>query len=197
LLVDGREFARRGATGAPRRFEATATGGYAVIDGGTKYRGLGLVSAERHLLVDFDQAGGAALVSTWDRLRGARPHTYTWQLNAGGVLDGDGFELTSGRDDGRATFVVRARTGATLRAVVLSPADAEIDARDGLVQVRTRATDADLWIAMALDREGTARITASGGGLDAVAAIGPARLRLDAGAGRLALERAPSISGTN
>src|SRR6185369_3028415 len=105
LLVDGKSYAGRWDTGARRSFEATATGGYVVVDGGTKYRAMGLSSAERHVLADF--AGPVAVISTLDRLRASREHIYTFRLESPAADRGGPVATEIGAEAGRPTFTLR------------------------------------------------------------------------------------------
>lgn len=182
LLVDERAFPESGRIGAPMFSSREEDGsGYVVVGGGEKYAGLGLRGAERHLLVDFSNEGGEALLSTLDRVQAADRHTYTWQLNPG-----EDVRIDAGHEDGRKTFTLRGEGESYVKGWVLHPVGAALSAGDPL-RVSATGTNQRIWIAMAVGA-GTPPIgTVAGRGLDAVLQVGSQRVQYDAQKERIQL----------
>ena len=86
LLVDGRNShpAKEFVPGRIAAFEPAADGGYAIVDAGDYYRGLGATQTVRHLLVRYSGPDeNSALISTLDLVGSDKQHVYTWQANIG------------------------------------------------------------------------------------------------------------------
>jgi RNA polymerase sigma-70 factor (ECF subfamily) len=189
LLVDGREFARRGATGAPHSWTASQSGGYAIVDGGSKYVELGVTSVQRHLLVDFDSAEAGTLISTLDRVRAPAAHAYTFQLSPGDATGDDGVRSSAGGADKSApAFVLRAGTQ-FLAGWAFADKDVRVEADDG-VRLHVHGADADLWVVMLVGEGAPPQAVVDGAGLGARVRLGAVTVTWDERAGRLRVARA-------
>ena len=152
LLVDGKAYTRREDTGRAQSFEpATDGGGYLIVDGGQKFRSLGLSDAKRHVLVDFTSVPGATLIATLDQLRAKGAHRYTWQINVGDAADEDGLAIQRLPRSVGVGARVSAADGASLTALVVQPAGVAAIADDP-VQMIVSAQDLDLLTVMILSR---------------------------------------------
>lgn len=185
LLVDGRAYHDHADTGAPETHVGTEHGGYVIVDGGSKYRRLGLSRSRRHLLVDFSGRAGTALIATLDELRAPEPHVYAWQAALGDPARPGDIRVTTGVDGGRPSFLLRGRGDAFVKGWVLSP-QATLKAGDTL-RVMANGADVDLWIVMVTGFGAPPVAAVHGSGLEAVLAVGGARLRFDRTSGRLVL----------
>ncbi len=196
LLVNGAARANPNHTGRPVLAEGGLDGGgYVVVDGGTKYRALGLDSARRHLFVDFSVTTGDAVIATLDRLRVQTIHQYTWQLNIGGTASDDnppnydeGITGTLSTEGGRPAFTLTGinQAGETvwLKGWVLSHPEAVISLGDPL-KVNITGANEDLWIVM-LTGKGTAPAGfTQGSGLGTQLIVGSTRVAFDAAADRI------------
>jgi hypothetical protein len=188
LLVDQKVYASKADTGAPDRFLRDARGGYVVVDGGKKYRNLGIASAKRHLLVDFSPDQAPSVVATLDHLRAPARHTYTWQLNLGDAKGDGGVRATAAEEGGRPTFTLLAATGGYVKGWVLSPPGATITAADPL-QVQTSGSDAEIWVVMAVGRGAPPSAEISGAGLASALRLGGVQVGYDARADRVRASR--------
>lgn len=182
LLVDGK-VPNVKDTGKQIFQQAYEDGGYVVVDGGTAYQNLGLDSAQRHLLVDFE-ADSSTLFSTLDRVRDQSSHSYTWQINVGEALDNGGISVTTGREGGLQTFLLTSADGDYVKGWVLEPSNATLSAGDPL-RITTTGVNSDLWVAM-LSGSGTAPVgSVSGSGLNATLTVDDLRVRYDAATNRI------------
>lgn len=188
LLVDGREFVSRGGVGAPGGFRPGAGGGVVTIEGGSKYRALG-VRATRFALVDFDVAGGPAVISTVDRVRARQPREVTYQLVPGNPGEAGPVELSVDREGGLPGFTMRGRDGASLRGLVVTPPDARVTV-DGRVRVSARGDDVVLWVVLLVGRGAPPAVLVEGQGPAAVIRLRDGALRWDGGRERLLVEPA-------
>lgn len=146
LLVDGEAQVNSSTTGAREFFQASSDGGYVIVDGGSKYASLGLDSAKRHLLVEFDRRANQALLVTLDRLRDRETHSYTWQLNFGEKIDG-AIQATTSQEYGLPVFLLRGNNGSYLKGWVLHPGEVRVRAEETL-QVSVFGSDVDIWVVM-------------------------------------------------
>jgi hypothetical protein len=186
LLVDGRAFVSGGPghTGAPfyARPEPDG-GGYVIVDGGEKFAALGLNEARRHLLVNLPADGGA-LLSTLDRIRAGSRHSYTWQLNPGGVRDADRVRVTTGTEAGRPVFTLHGDDAAYLKGWVLHPAGAAIESTDPL-RITVQAQDTEIWVVMLAGRGTPSHAQIDGNGLGSVVRASGRTVRFDAASERI------------
>jgi hypothetical protein len=187
LLVDGASHASTIDTGTTELWAPTASGGYVIVGGGSKYANLGITQARRHTLVDVSGGKALAVVSTLDRLQDESSHTYTWQANVGDEAGNDGITVTAGSESGRGTFVMTAPNGAHVKGWVLHPTDATVVAGDP-VQASTTGANADLWVVLVAGDGTPPAGVVTGSGLDSVLTIGSLVVRYDAGTDRIVAE---------
>jgi hypothetical protein len=193
LLVDGLAQANVSHTGTLIFDEQYANGGgYLIAGGGTKYSNLGLTSAARHTLVDFDGDAAPAVLSTLDRVTDESTHTYTWQLALGDEASNLGITVTSGVEAGRPYFVLNGANGSYVKGWVLSHAAATITApaanTNDPLKVDVSAGNVDLWVAMVVGQGTPPVASISGTGLSTVLTVNGGRVRYDAGADRIVSE---------
>jgi len=170
LLVDGSHSAEGVDSGYTEFFAQETNGGYVVINGGSQYQNLGIMSAKRHLKVDFSSGPGEPIISTLDKLRDESVHEYAWQINVGDELDDGAIIMSSGDEDGRPYFLLTAPNGSYTKGWILHPSDAVVLSSDPL-QVKTTSDDADIWIVMK-SGTGTPTVgTVQGTGLSTVLTI--------------------------
>jgi len=201
LLVDGHAFAEGGRTGAPVYAEVdSAGGGYVIVDGGDKYRALGLQNAQRHLMVRFTEASldsrqPAAVLSTLDRVQADSTHAYTWQLNLGGPEGDGGVRVRAGPESSSVpTFVLRGKRNSYVKGWVLRPANARLEIGDPL-RIQTDGTVAAIWVVLAIGTGTPPDGHVAGGGRSASLQLGPRHVWYDAEADRVQLtEDAPRDS---
>jgi Carbohydrate binding module (family 6) len=177
LVVDGQAYKHGVDTGGVDAFEPNASGGYVVLDGGTKYQHLGLAKAKRHVLVAFEPNGGGALLSTVDRLEALTSHIYTWQLHLG-----QGIRATNAVEDGVPTFLLSADNGAFVKGWVMTPG--AIVVPDDPLQVSVKGQKTDLWIVMFIGKGEPPRAHVTGAGLTATLEIGKRTVRFEAKSNR-------------
>ncbi len=197
LLVDDK-VGRPQDTGKPVFQQAYEDGGYVIVDGGTAYKNLGVNSAQRHVLVDFE-ADGTTLFSTLDQVRDDTSHRYTWQINVGEATDDGGITVTTGSEGGLQTFLLRSADGDYLKGWVLQPSNAVLEAGDPL-RITATGVNADLWVAM-FSGSGEAPVgSVMGSGLDAILTINNLEVRYDETSNRIVSEpilgSSTSFSGT-
>ena len=183
LLVDG-QAGDNSDTGAPDFFQASAQGGYAIVDGGSVYSNLGVDVAKRHLQVDFSGHVGTALLSTLDRLSDLQTHLYTWQANLGTVADDGGIIATAGQEGGLQTFLLTGNSGSYLKGWILNPSNVTVRAGDPL-QIETTGSTTDIWVVMVVGTGTPPTVndpgnSITGVGLDSELHLGNARIYFDA-----------------
>jgi hypothetical protein len=191
LTVDGRAFGSKEDTASIDLFEAKEDGsGYAILDGGLKYRELGVSSAKRHVLVDYSALPGKAIIATLDRMRATQQHRYSWQLNVGGGRRGDdGLLIKDALKGAVPGFSIDATDGAYLQGVVATSPSAAVVADDP-VQAISTAADLDMLVVMVVGKGPRVEMRVSGIGLDSSVRVGDATVRYDTHVGRLAVTRA-------
>ncbi|NJR71542.1 MAG: hypothetical protein HC771_25250 [Synechococcales cyanobacterium CRU_2_2] len=164
LLIDGK-IPAASSTGRREFYQANATGGYVIIDGGEAYEKLGITSTKRHLDVEFNP-DGTTLLSTLDQLRDESSHAYSWQINVGESLNDGGIRVSTGSEGGLQTFLLTSADGDYVKGWVLEPSNVTLDAGDPL-RITATGVNTNLWVAM-LTGQGqapTASVTGSGLGL--------------------------------
>lgn len=195
LLVDGKnEGSSSGNTGSREFFEASDRGGYAIVNGGRTYSGLGITSAKRHLLVDFAD-DGSSILSTLDRIQDESSHTYTWQINVGESLTNGGISISRGNEGGLPTFLLRSADGDYVKGWVLHPSNATVTAADPL-QILTTGANADIWVTMLVGRGTPQTGLVAGRGMASVLTVNNNQIRYDAATNRIQTEAIAPISGT-
>lgn len=194
LLVDGRAYKEDGGeTGAPVFAEADGTGGgYVVVDGGEKYRSLGVETARRHLMVRYPETGPDAVLSTLDRVQADSSHTYTWQLSHDDK--GEDPEARPVETSQPSTFVLRGNNDSYLKGWVLRPSDATVEAGAPL-RIRTDGTDATLWVVMAIGTGEPPEGRVAGSGAEATLRMGDRQVAYDASANRIRLHGTSPSTG--
>jgi hypothetical protein len=180
LAVDGQIYKHGVDTGGVDAFEPNARGGYVVLDGGSKYKNLGLAGAKRHVLVDFEPNGSDALLVTMDRLQAASPHVYTWQMKLG-----DGIRVTDAVEEGVPTFLLRADNGAFLKGWVITPGAVVVP--DDPLQVSLKADKTDLWVVSLIGKGEPPKAHIQGAGLAATVEVGGRQLRFEPKTDRMSL----------
>lgn len=191
LLVDGRAFPEDGGhTGAPVSADADSSGGgYVIVDGGAKYRSLGVETARRHLMVRYPEDGPDAVLSTLDRVQADSSHTYTWQLNHDD--QGEDPEARPVETPRSSTFVLRGNNDSYLKGWVLRPSDTTVET-GAPIRIRTEGRRAELWVVMAIGTGDPPAGHVSGTGADAGLQIGSKQVEYDDRASRIRLRRGQS-----
>ena len=216
LLVDGRNTPGSAAKflGKADTYEPAKDGGYAIVDGGAVFTGLGCESAKRHLLVKFAADKSEALLSTLDRIKSAAQHTYAWQGNLGDQNNNDGIAASSGQEGGRPMFLLKGHNEGFVKGWVVHPADAKVSfvetrvtprktslpwekapaapekaeiARDPL-QIAVKGGDLDIWVVMFAGQGAPPEAAVTGNGLDSVLTVAGSKVRFDAKANRVRAE---------
>ncbi|MFP4053372.1 MAG: hypothetical protein ACLFV7_05855, partial [Phycisphaerae bacterium] len=174
LLVDGKYNIRHSVrlTGKKVHFEADKTAGYAIVDGGSLYKELGVDEAKRHLLVDFSKDGSTALLATLDRIRSEKEHTYTWQANLGDDEGADDVKLSPGTEAGRPTFLMKGRNDGYVKGWVVFPADAKLSADGDPLQIEVTGGTQNIWVVMLVGKGTPPKASIVGKGPDAVLTVG-------------------------
>lgn len=188
LLIDGKANAgkKSGKNGKNLVAESNDQGGYVIVGGGSTYKSLGVDDFKRHLLVDFSLSKETAVLSTLDRVKSSRPHTYTWNANLGDDKGDAGIEVTAGKESGHATFLLQGKNG-WVKGWVLHPTDAEVRAGDPL-QIETQGENTDIWIAMIVGNETLPEGKITGEDLGSVLKVGKMTLRFDETKERIVLD---------
>lgn len=147
LLVDDTGWEDAEDAGNFEAFNATANGGYVIIDGGNKYSKLGVSDAKRHCKVTFTD-DSAALISTLDQLQSNTSHSYTWQINVGHEEGTAGITTTTGTENGRPYFLLEGGNG-YVKGWCLNLAEPSFDFNGTSVRLTTTNTTAeDIFIVM-------------------------------------------------
>ncbi len=190
LLVDGKYNIKKSVdmTGKKVHFEADKTSGYAIVDGGSLYRSLGVDEAKRHLLVDFSKDGSTALLSTLDRIKSKTDHTYTWQANLGDDENADDIKLSSGTEAGRPTFLMKGRNDGYVKGWVVFPADAKLSAGGDPLQIDVKGATQNIWVVMLVGKGTPPKASIAGKGPQAVLTVGGKAVSYDVKKDRLISE---------
>ena len=183
LIVNG-QAGDASDTGAPNFFEARPQGGYAIVDGGSTYRNLGVDQAKRHLQVDFSGNAGTAVLSTLDQLSDVQTHLYTWQANLGTLADDNSISVTNSQENGLPTFLLAGNSSSYLKGWILNPSDVTIEVGDPL-QIETSSSTTDIWVVMVVGTGTPPTVndpgnSITGTGLDSELRLGNARIYFDA-----------------
>jgi PKD repeat protein len=171
-----------GSTGGREWFGLADNAAYVIASGGNAYGNLGLSTAHRHLLADFSgDSGQTALLGLRDKLRSsAGAHEYRWQINTG--LS----QVTLGEEDGRPTFTLtHAGNDGYLRGWVVHPANATLQTGPNRLFFNTTATNADIWVVMAVGEGSPPSASISGSGLDSTFALNGVTVTYDQVADRM------------
>ena len=181
VLVNGQARSSTAVTGTAGSLEVTPRGGYAIAGGGSKYSGLGVSSAMRHVLVDFpDGIRDLAVISTLDDLSSSTSNLYTWQLNT------QNRHVVTGIEGGVPAFTVRGEGDAYLKGWILGPPGIDLQA-DAQVRASVQAGNLKLWVVMAMGRGAAPVADISGSGLNAQVRIGDRVLTHNSGNNRIEL----------
>jgi len=189
LLVDGKSDAGKdsGKNGQNVAAESNDHGGYVVVGGGSTYKSLGVDDLRRHLLVDFSLGEDTAVLSTLDRVKSGKSHTYTWNANLGDDKSDGGIKVTSGSEGGRPTFLLNGKNG-WVKGWVLHPADAKVKAGDPL-QIELKGTNADIWVAMLVGGGAPPKGSITGDGLRSTLTLSNVQIRFNETQDRIVLEK--------
>ena len=186
LLVDGKLGGKSASsyTGKTKTFEANDSGGFLVADAGKMASVWEIQSAERQTLVRFGPAqSNTGVISTLDRIKSEKSHTYIWQANLGAPGGDKDIKVSATTEAGRPGFLLEGGNG-WVKGWVLSPKGARINAADPL-QIETKGSDADLWVVMFTGQGVPPRATIKGEGLDSVWQLGKTTVRFNAKVGQL------------
>ncbi len=189
LHVDGQNNRGGNDTGERILFEPDDRGGYVIVGGGRKYAELGLSKLHRHARVDFTVQPSTAVFSTLDLIEADGTHTYTWNANVGPRDDDEGIRVASAQEGGRPAFLLTGANQGYVKGWVLHPADARIEAEAGRLQIHTRGQNAQIWVAMAVGQGTPPAGAVQGQGLQSVLQVGQIRVRYDAEAERIRVDR--------
>ena len=172
LLVDGKADAGKnsGKNGQNVIAEPNENGGYVIIGGGSTYKSLGVDDLKRHMMVDFSLGEDYAVISTLDRVKSGKSHTYTWNANIGDDKTNGGIKVTNSTEGERQTFLLNGKNG-WVKGWVLHPADAKINVGDPL-QIESKGSDADIWVAMVVGKGQPPTGTISGSGMGTTLKLG-------------------------
>ena len=189
LLIDGKADAGKnsGKNGQNVVAESNDHGGYVVVGGGSTYKSLGIDDLKRHLLVDFSLGEDAAVLSTLDRVKSGKSHTYTWNANLGDDKSDGGIKVTGGSEGGRPTFLLKGKNG-WVKGWVLHPADAKLKTGDPL-QIELKGTNADVWVAMLVGSGTPPKGSITGDGLGSALKFSNVQLRFNETHNRILLEK--------
>ncbi len=169
LLVDGKAFEftaknmESSDTGVTQFAQRSHTGGYVLVDGGEKYRNLGLKFAQRHALVDFYYDTPA--ISILDDLNSVVQRQYAWQLNIPPVAEGGPLAIEDGVESGRQFFILRGRGDSWVKAWILSDEGSGIKVAKPF-QIQLNAASAKIWVAMLIGTGIAPVATITGSGME-------------------------------
>ncbi len=165
LLVDGQANIKGKNTGQQKLFASFSDGGYAIVDGGEKYAGLGLSNVQRHLLVKFNQNTGTAIITTLDKIKDDETHDYTWQLNLGDEKNDGGIISTVSRENNLNIFVLRGQNNSYLKGWIIHQNPVTVGSGDPL-QVQVSGSNTNIWIVMMLGQGIPPVATVEGTGME-------------------------------
>ena len=190
LLVDGRNSvgSAAAALGKPDSYEPAKNGGYAIVDGGAVYQGLGCKSVKRHLLAQFASDKSQAVLATFDRLESMTPHVYTWQANLARQADDDGIVPSGGQEGGRPMSLLKGRNEGFVKGWVVHPADAAVEAKGDPLRINVKGDNVDLWVVMLAGQGAPPAATVTGSGLESVLNVAGNKVRFDAKSNRVTAE---------
>jgi hypothetical protein len=190
LLVDGRNSvgSAAAALGKPDSYEPAKNGGYAIVDGGAVYQGLGCKSVKRHLLAQCASDKSQAVLATFDRLESMTPHVYTWQANLARQADDDGIVPSGGQEGGRPMSLLKGRNEGFVKGWVVHPADAAVEAKGDPLRINVKGDNVDLWVVMLAGQGAPPAATVTGSGLESVLNVAGNKVRFDAKSNRVTAE---------
>ncbi|MCC5805822.1 MAG: PKD domain-containing protein [Opitutales bacterium] len=171
-----------GDTGSREWFGLAENGAYAIASGGSQYGNLGVSTAQRQLLADFSgDSGQEALLGLRDKLRSSGgEHEYRWQINTGQG------EVAISSQEGRPAFTLtRPGNDGYLRGWVVHPADATLQTGSNRLFFNTTASDADIWVVMAVGNGTAPDAEITGSGLGATFSLNGVDLTYDESADRM------------
>ncbi len=189
LLVDGKYNVDRSVrlTGGTVAFEADTSEGYVIVDGGKLYKALGVEDAKRHMALLMSAEHNNALISTLDRVKSDKEHTYTWQINLGSDQDDDEVKATTVAEAGRKTIILRGRNKGFVKAWVVHPVEAKIEIGDP-TRVNVKGANQDIWVLMAVGAGDPPTAKVAGEGMDATVTVGTTKARFDSEKGRIVID---------
>jgi len=178
ILVNGVARNQSG-TGLAVEHRVAQEGGYAIVDGHSKFSALGVDQALRHVMADFSPSG-FSIISTFDRLRSNQVQTYAWNLFQPGKT------VTLGNDPANNVdyFLSVDPNGSYLKAWFLVNGDGFITESQS-TRYNYEADDIDIWVIMATGSGTPPAFSMSGAGLDAVVTLGGSVLTYNATSGRI------------
>lgn len=156
-------------TGSTEFYIPTKSGGYVCVDGGIKYRNLGLDSAFRHCYVQFDSTSNSALFGLFDKTYSSTNHLYSWQINIGDEYSDHGVLIEKGSYLNYQTFTLKSpRSEGYVKGYCLYPSNVIIETGDPL-KIKYQGSTTDLYIVMIADSGNQIQNpTITGSGLNSV-----------------------------
>ena len=165
LLVNGKAKVTGKNTGQQKFFTSFSDGGYVIIDGGEKYESLGLSKVQRHLLVNFNQNNGTAIITTLDKIQDDEINDYTWQLNLGNETNDGDIISTVSKENGLNTFVLRGKNNSYLKGWIIHENPVKVISGDPL-QVNFSGSNTNIWVVMILGQGIPPVATVEGTGME-------------------------------
>ncbi|MFP4241940.1 MAG: hypothetical protein ACLFQB_11100 [Chitinispirillaceae bacterium] len=169
LLVDGKSPDDK-KCGETVSFEQWEDGGYAVIDGGDQYSGLGIDSYRRHIAVRF-LSDNSAIIAVLDKISDDQEHDYTFNLNIGDEKGNDDVTITDGTEQQRSYFLLSGRNEGFVKGWAVTPSEASITAADPIEVTPARSADAELLVVMHVGSGEAPTAEFSGSGLESTVKI--------------------------
>ncbi len=176
IQVDGVSRVSTGS-GSSLGSETSPTGGYARVDGGSKFSALNVDQAIRHVLTDFSPAS-FDIVSTLDEMRASQAVSYGWNAYVPEKT------IATGTDSG-VDYALVTDGDAYLKIWFITPGGT-FDLENGNVAYRYPETeDLDIWTVMATGSGTPPALSISGTGNGATVTLGGSVLTLNETTGRI------------
>ncbi|MCC5838797.1 MAG: PKD domain-containing protein [Opitutales bacterium] len=187
ILVNGLARAESG-TGSAVEHRVAPQGGYAIVNGGSKFSNLGVAEAVRHVMADFSPEG-FSIISTFDRLRANEVHTYAWNLFQPGMTVTVGTDTVYDVD----YFLSVDANGAYLKAWFMVHGNGFIT-QNQATRYAYDAANIDIWVVMATGHGTPPAFSMVGSGLDAAVTLGNSVLTYNAATQRI---ESSTLTGLN
>ncbi len=155
LLVDGKAWGDHKKphrdTGGLLSYSSSDSGAYLVLDGGEKYRNLGLDMAHRHFHVAF-LGDTAAMITTLDTVSSALPRSLRWQLNVGRRDTQGDVQVSLLNEEGLPCFILHGNNGSFLKGWYMTPSETGFSGSDPLFLEPEASTGKRMMVGMWLGR---------------------------------------------
>jgi PKD repeat protein len=170
ILVNGTARDTTG-TGGLLGHQVSPSGGYARVNGGSKFAALGVDTAIRHVLTDFSPTD-FDIISTFDELVASEAKIFAWNA----FVPGRAF--TTGSEDG-VPYALLTHEGAYLKIWFVTPGAGFANGSNHITYQFDPAAQLDVWTVMAtgLGTPPVAAITGSGNGATVI--LGDSELTFD------------------